>query len=100
MRHFESMEQETRCSDNAGCCFGLCRGIGFGVWVVGALVAMMAAMTILAGIAVMKWAGESADTNITALRSRQIKNFHLALMASQLDYAMLTFFFRQKKINY
>ncbi|KAM7520803.1 hypothetical protein LguiB_019765 [Lonicera macranthoides] len=33
--------------------------------------------------------GETADTNITALRSRQIKNFHLALMASQGTPMML-----------
>ncbi|PIA47154.1 hypothetical protein AQUCO_01400091v1 [Aquilegia coerulea] len=29
--------------------------------------------------------GDTADTNIEALRSRQMKNFHLALMISQLD---------------
>jgi len=38
-------------------------------------------------------AGETNDPGIVALRNRQMKNFHLALMLSQvLDFSCLCFF--------
>jgi hypothetical protein len=36
------------------------------------------------------WAGETDDHNIKALRFRQMKNFHLALMISQVQYVRVS----------
>lgn len=35
------------------------------------------------------WTGETDDASIKALRSRQMKNFHLALMVSQVNCFMI-----------